>query len=41
MPPGYTATDIAKIVPAVRGEAPRGEPIYRDRPFFTCYVDGL
>jgi len=38
---GYTASDITKIVPAVRGEKPRQEKIYREKPFFTCYVDGL
>ncbi|MGA2060275.1 MAG: hypothetical protein ABSG67_07315 [Thermoguttaceae bacterium] len=41
MPDGYTATDIMKIVPAVRNEKPRTDMIYRDKPFFTCYVDGL
>lgn len=41
MPVGYSATDIIKIIPAVRGETPRQEFIYRERPFFTCYVDGL
>jgi hypothetical protein len=40
MPPGYTASDIVKIVPAVRGEKPR-QDVYREKPFFTCYVDGL
>ena len=38
---GYIATDILKIIPAVRGERPRQEKIYRERPYFTCYVDGL
>jgi hypothetical protein len=41
MPSGYSATDIAKILPAVRGEQPRQEFIHRERPFFTCYVEGL
>ncbi len=41
MPTGYVATDIQKIIPAVRGEAPRSERIYREKPFFTCYIDGL
>jgi hypothetical protein len=41
MPPGYTARDIKKIVPAIRGEKPRHEKVYRERPFFTCYLDGL
>jgi hypothetical protein len=41
MPPGYSAANIARIVPAARGEQPRQEHIYREKPFFTCYVDGL
>jgi hypothetical protein len=41
MPPDYSATDIQKIVPAIRGEKPRFEKVYRERPFFTCYIDGL
>jgi hypothetical protein len=39
MPPGYTCSDIVRIVPAVRGEKPRAEMIYREKPFFTCFVD--
>jgi len=41
MPQGYTSSDIVRIIPAVRGEKPRIEMIYRERPFFTCFVDGL
>jgi hypothetical protein len=41
MPDGYTANDIQRIVPAVRGETPRYEKIHRERPFFTCYIDGI
>jgi hypothetical protein len=41
MPAGYSAANIARIVPAVRGEQARQEQIYREKPFFTCYVDGL
>ena len=41
MPPGYSAADISSIVPAVRGERSDEKLIYRERPFFTCYVDGL
>jgi hypothetical protein len=41
MPDGYSASDIERIVPAVRGEQPRVERIYREKPFFTCYVGGL
>jgi hypothetical protein len=41
MPPGYSSTDIRKIVPAIRSEKPRYETVYREKPFFTCYIDGL
>jgi hypothetical protein len=41
MPPNYTSSDIVRIIPAVRGEKPRIEVIYREKPFFTCFVDGL
>ena len=41
MPDGYAASDIQKIVPAIRGEQPRAEKIYREKPFFTCFIDGL
>ena len=38
IPEGYTANRISKITHKIRPEA---EPIYRERPFFTCYCDGL
>jgi hypothetical protein len=41
MPEGYSAVDIKKIIPAIREEKPRLEKIYRERPFFTCYMDGI
>ncbi len=41
MPVGYTATDISQITPAVRGVQPTSERIYREKPFFTCYVEWL
>lgn len=41
MPSGYSATDLMKVIPAVRGEEPRREIIYREKPFFTCYIDGI
>ncbi len=41
MPPGYSAADIVKITPAVRGEKPKQDTIYREKAFFTCYVDGI
>ena len=41
MPSGYSTANIAKIVPAVRGEPARQEHVYREKPFFTCYVEGL
>jgi len=41
MPESYICSDITKIIPAVRGEKPKSEKIYREKPFFTCFVDGL
>jgi hypothetical protein len=41
MPAGYTAQDIVTIQPAVRGEHARQERVYREKAFFTCYVEGL
>jgi hypothetical protein len=41
MPTGYVATDIHKIVPAIRHEKPRQDKVYREKPFFTCYIDGI
>jgi hypothetical protein len=41
MPDGYSASDIKRIVPAVRSDKPRAEKVYREKPFFTCYIDGL
>ena len=41
MPPGYSVTDIKKIIPAIRGEEPRQENIHREKPFFTCYIDNI
>ena len=41
MPEGYVASDIMRIIPAVRGEPPRINRTYREKPFFTCFVDGL
>ena len=34
MPSGYTARDVVRILP----DEARGEPVYTDRPFFTCYL---
>ena len=41
MPSGYSAASIVKIIPAVQGEQARREHIYREKPYFTCYVDGF
>jgi hypothetical protein len=41
MPNGHTVGDIKKIVPAIHGEMRRHERVYRERPFFTCYINGL
>lgn len=32
---------VRRIVPAVRGAPARHERIHRERPFFTCRVEGL
>jgi hypothetical protein len=36
MPPGYSATDVVRIIP---GETVAGTT-YRERPFFECFIDG-
>jgi len=41
MPEGYTASNVVRITPAVRGEPRKYEKVYRERPFFECYVDRL
>ncbi len=46
MPEGYFADDIVRIVPAKgwkEGEPTRPLPpdLLRDRPYFTCFVEGL
>jgi hypothetical protein len=41
MPDGYTASDIQKIIPAAPLEKRSSGKIYRERPFFTCYIDGI
>ena len=41
MPEGYAVADIKRITPAVRREKPKTERTYREKPFFTCFVDGL
>ena len=35
MPPGYTATDVVRIIPG----ATVAGPTYRERPFFECFID--
>ena len=37
MPDGYRGEDVTSIVSHKRGP---GE-LFRERPFFTCYVSGL
>jgi hypothetical protein len=41
MPDGYTAKDIQKIIPAAPLEKRFTGKIYRERPFFTCFIDGI
>lgn len=41
MPEGYTANNVDKITPAVRGKPRKYEQVYRERLFFECYIDKL
>jgi hypothetical protein len=42
MPVPYSGADIASITPAERFARPQpGVPIFREKPFFECYIDGL
>jgi len=42
MPDGYSALDVEKVIPAERGTRPKeGQVVYRERPPFICYLDGL
>jgi len=36
MPDGYSGDDIARII-----SHKAGVPIHRERPYFTCHVNGL
>lgn len=36
MPEGYSGDDIVEII-----SHKAGQPLHRERPYFTCYVDGL
>jgi len=37
MPVGYSGEDIARIIPHRKGDG----ALYRERPFFTCFTQGL
>lgn len=41
MPPGYSAADILRVFPEVHGEEEKQKRVYREKPFFTCYLNGL
>ncbi|MCP3929440.1 MAG: hypothetical protein GY705_10105 [Bacteroidetes bacterium] len=41
MPEGYKASSIVKIIPAVRGMPRKFKQVYRERPFFECYIENL
>jgi hypothetical protein len=41
MPEGYTSKNVVRIIPAVRGEPRKYEKVYRERPFFECFIDKL
>jgi hypothetical protein len=40
MPSGYTANDIKKIIPHERGTR-NIDSVFRERPFFECYIKGI
>lgn len=41
MPPGYTAKDIVEITPASRTAPPPPSSVFREKPYFECYIDGI
>ena len=42
MPEGYKGSDITKIIPAKIGTRSKsGEMIFREKPFFECFVKGI
>jgi hypothetical protein len=41
LPEGYGVADMLRVIPSERlAPRPAGH-IYRERPFFTCFVEGL
>lgn len=38
MPEGYTADRIKRIVPAERSKAKGANAVYREKPYFDCYL---
>jgi hypothetical protein len=40
MPTGYSANEIKKIIPHSTGQKPVGK-VFREKPYFFCYTDGL
>ena len=42
MPEGYCANDMVMVTPAAPGGRPTpAQTVYRERPFFKCYIDGF
>src|SRR5262249_49845780 len=41
MPAGYAPSDIEQIIPALPGTPRHSGTIYRERPFFECFVPHL
>jgi hypothetical protein len=37
MPDGYSAADVVRIIPHGKVDG----PVYRERPWFSCFIDGL
>lgn len=38
MPKGYTAERIKKIIPTERAKAKGSSEVYREKPYFSCYI---
>jgi hypothetical protein len=41
MPEGYTYKNVVRVTPAVRAKQRKFEHVYRERPFFECYIENL
>jgi hypothetical protein len=41
LPDGYGIDDMLRVIPAPRGASRPAGHIYRERPFFTCFLDNF